>query len=169
MITYDDLRHVPSTVVEQIKCNLKTILLSGQVTSLHLLLGVSSLVWCVTLLSPGMFDSDPDTYKVMAALLPAHVWSLFFFTAGIVSILSLLLDVRTKITLMAGSMLTGLVWTAATLCCMAAWWPVHIPGFLSQVAAYRVPSILSGPIGLTLASWFAFVHYAADRRGTIRQ
>lgn len=168
MLGYSRIKEGHSSVLQQMRDRLVSIIVAESTVALRLMLSMCSILWGLSLWTPGMFASFPATYQVMSALMPQHVWSTLFLFTGLISLFSLLLEVRTKFTIGAGALLTAIMWTASTLSCLATWWPVHITGFISQALAYRVPAVLSGDIGLMVASWVVFVRHASDRRVTIR-
>ena len=126
------------------------------------LLTFGALLWALFLLWPSvLFTETRTTYQYMSMIASEEVWGVLFLVQGLFSLNTLLHTHQDKTTLWMDAVLGCVLWTASTVACFSAHWPIHIP-FDDAIWQVAWPAAISGELMLTMAAWWNLVRLWAD-------
>jgi hypothetical protein len=127
------------------------------------ILGLSSLAWAIMLLWPGALfptaaqitaGTGRTTYAIMAMAAGELYWATAFAVQGIVTLLAIVYDLRTRLVLWVEGILGCLLWTAATISCFVS----HFRGW----DTYQPPAAMAAELMLTVGAWWVLVRYKVE-------
>lgn len=153
------------------KVTIRHLLLKDRMLMSRFGLAIASALWAVQLFMPvelfpnaAMIASGQgrQTYALMAAIAPEHVWGTFFAIHAMFASYTLFTGVRNTVTLAADGFLGCLLWTTATFACYASHWPQGIDGFWPTLLAYPAPAAMSADIVMAFCAWWHMVRFWAE-------
>lgn len=127
------------------------------------LLALSSLGWAVMLFWPGLLFPTPEqvhtgggqtVYAIMSLIMNEAHWGALFSLHGLVAMIGVLYDVRTRLLLWVEGILGCLLWTTATISCFAS----HFQGW----DTYKPPAAMAAELVLTVGAWWVLVRYRVE-------
>ena len=94
------------------------------------------------------------TYAIMATIMGEWQWASLFALQGVVAILAVLYNIRTRLVLWVEGILGCVLWTTATISCFGS----HFRSW----ETYNPPAAMAAELMLTLGAWWVLVRYKVE-------
>ena len=141
---------------------LKRIAFGSDMIGTRFLLTFGALLWALFLLWPSvLFTETRLTYRFMAMMASEEVWGVLFLIQGLFSLNTMFHPNQDKSTLWMDGVLGCILWTASTVACFSAYWPMYLD-FSEAIWQVAWPAAMSGEVMLTMAAWWNLVRIWAD-------